>query len=84
MDFLSLFQVKSLPWNEDDLAPETRLLLANLAEINSKGFLTINSQPNINAAKSSDPVVGWGGSDGYIYQKVSLYTLFRLAPNYKN
>ena len=64
--------MKSLPWNEDDLAPETRLLLSNLAEINRKGFLTINSQPNVNAAKSSDPVVGWGGADGYIYQKVAF------------
>jgi len=64
--------VKSLPWNEDDLAPETRLLLSSLAEINRKGFLTINSQPNVNAARSSDPVVGWGGADGYIYQKAYL------------
>lgn len=63
-------QVKSLPWNEDDLAPETTLLVNDLADINKHGFLTINSQPNVNAATSTDPVVGWGGPGGYIYQKV--------------
>ena len=68
--------MKSLPWNEDDLAPETGLLLSNLAEINKKGFLTINSQPNVNAAKSTDPVVGWGGADGYIYQKVTMLVIY--------
>jgi len=69
---LSSLQVKSLPWNEDTVAPETALIKEKLEFLNSKGILTINSQPHVNAAPSSDPLVGWGGSGGYIYQKVSL------------
>ncbi|XP_065061525.1 methylenetetrahydrofolate reductase (NADPH)-like isoform X2 [Rhopilema esculentum] len=65
-------QVKSLPWNDEDLAPETSLLVSELAGVNKAGFLTINSQPNVNAANSSDPIVGWGGAGGYIYQKAYL------------
>ena len=47
--------------------------MSELAEINKAGFLTINSQPNVNAANSSDPIVGWGGAGGYIYQKVYFH-----------
>ncbi len=64
--------MKSLPWSDDELAPETSILQEKLAEINRYGFLTINSQPNVNGAPSSDPVVGWGGAGGYIYQKVNF------------
>ena len=41
-----------------------------LLRVNRLGILTINSQPNINAKPSSDPVVGWGPSGGYVFQKV--------------
>lgn len=44
-----------------------------LASINSRGVLTINSQPNVNGAPSDDPVFGWGGPGGYVYQKVCHY-----------
>ncbi|KAJ7224275.1 hypothetical protein GGX14DRAFT_649323 [Mycena pura] len=37
--------------------------------MNRYGFLTINSQPAVNGAKSEDPVVGWGPRNGYVYQK---------------
>ena len=52
------------------MAAETSMIKEKLEFLNSKGVLTINSQPQINAAPSSDPMVGWGGSGGYIYQKV--------------
>lgn len=65
-------QVKSLPWNDDTIAPETALIREKLEFLNSHGFLTINSQPHVNAKPSSDPLVGWGGSGGYIYQKAYL------------
>ena len=61
----------SLPWNEETVAAETSLIKEKLEFINSKGILTINSQPHVNAAPSSDPMVGWGGPGGYIYQKVN-------------
>jgi len=62
--------VTSLPWNDDELALETTSLIEKLAHINSSGVLTINSQPSVNGAPSDDPVYGWGGSGGYVYQKV--------------
>lgn len=64
--------MKSLPWNDDTVAPETAMIKEKLEFLNSKGILTINSQPHVNAAPSSDPLVGWGGSGGYIYQKVQV------------
>lgn len=47
-------------------------MLDQLDYINSKGFLTINSQPEVNAAPSNDETFGWGGAGGYIYQKAYL------------
>ena len=41
-----------------------------LLRVNRRGILTINSQPNINGKPSSDPIVGWGPSGGYVFQKV--------------
>ncbi|XP_028406469.1 methylenetetrahydrofolate reductase-like [Dendronephthya gigantea] len=65
-------KVTMLPWNEDDLAPETSEVSDDLVEVNRSGVLTINSQPHANAAKSTDPVFGWGGAGGYVYQKAYL------------
>ncbi|CAB3991290.1 methylenetetrahydrofolate reductase-like isoform X1, partial [Paramuricea clavata] len=65
-------KVTMLPWNEDELAPETSEVSEDLVELNRKGVLTINSQPHANAAKSTDPVFGWGGAGGYVYQKAYL------------
>ena len=64
-------QVTQLPWNDEELASETTSMIDQLARINSRGVLTINSQPNVNGAPSDDPVFGWGGPGGYVYQKVT-------------
>ena len=69
------FQVSKMPWNDEELQPETGLISERLASINGRGVLTINSQPNVNGASSSDPKVGWGVNDGYIYQKVQSICL---------
>jgi len=45
-------------------------ILNALATINHHGFLTINSQPRINAAPSEDVSFGWGPAGGTVYQKV--------------
>lgn len=65
-------KVNMLPWNEDELAPETSVVCDDLLMLNRSGILTINSQPHVNAAKSTDPIFGWGGAGGYIYQKAYL------------
>jgi methylenetetrahydrofolate reductase (NADPH) len=66
------YKVTSFPWCEDGLSPETGTLVDKLRECNRNGILTINSQPSVNGVPSSDPVVGWGSPDGYVYQKAYL------------
>lgn len=59
-----------LPWCEGTtIHPETFLLQDKLIQLNQLGFWTINSQPAVNGLPSSHPSFGWGGNDGYIYQK---------------
>ncbi|XP_075046335.1 methylenetetrahydrofolate reductase (NADPH) [Mixophyes fleayi] len=65
-------KVNCLPWNDDPLAQETNLLKEELEKVNKRGILTINSQPNVNGKPSTDPVVGWGPSRGYVFQKAYL------------
>ncbi|CAM8947732.1 unnamed protein product [Rhodiola kirilowii] len=66
-------ELKSSPWSElEGLQPETKIIDEQLGSINSKGFLTINSQPAVNGEKSDSPTVGWGGPGGYVYQKAYL------------
>ncbi|KAG8434770.1 hypothetical protein GDO86_012933 [Hymenochirus boettgeri] len=65
-------KVTCLPWNDDPLAPETNLLQTELEKVNKRGILTINSQPNVNGKPSTDPIVGWGPSRGYVFQKAYL------------
>lgn len=48
------------------------MLLEPLKLLNGRGFLTINSQPQVNGAPSTDGVVGWGNSNGFVYQKAYL------------
>lgn len=56
---LCLGKYRSSPWSElDGLQPETKIIDEKLSQVNSKGFLTINSQPAINGEKSDSPAVG--------------------------
>jgi methylenetetrahydrofolate reductase (NADPH) len=61
--------VPFLPWSESGLALETGFIRDVLVQLNRNGFLTINSQPCVNGAKSSDKALGWGPANGYVYQK---------------
>ncbi|XP_057781206.1 methylenetetrahydrofolate reductase (NADH) 2-like [Salvia miltiorrhiza] len=68
-----LGKTRSSPWSElDGLQPETKIINEQLGAINMKGFLTINSQPAVNGAKSETRYVGWGEAGGYVYQKAYL------------
>jgi len=64
--------VERIPWNDENLSPETQLILSELADLNKNGVLTINSQPSVNAAPSDDPIFGWGNTNGYVFQKAYL------------
>ena len=54
------------------------MIRENLQWLNANGFLTVNSQPRVNGAPSSDPSVGWGGDNGVVFQKA--YVEFFVAP----
>ena len=65
-------KIENLPWSESPLAGEADAIKTALVDLNSRGLLTINSQPAVNGAKSDDPIHGWGPSNGYVYQKAYL------------
>lgn len=69
-NILNILKVKYIPWVDEELNPETSMIQEKLAAVNKRGVMTINSQPNVNGAPSTDPRVGWGSPGGYIYQKV--------------
>jgi len=62
-------KVPYLPWCESSLQNETLTIQPVLAALNRNGFLTINSQPKVNGARSTDRLFGWGGPNGRVYQK---------------
>lgn len=72
--------IPHIPWCESPLQPESLLIQKQLMELNAAGFLTINSQPAVNGMSSDDPVVGWGGAGGYVYQKE--YCEFFCSPSH--
>jgi hypothetical protein len=61
--------VPRLPWCDKALEPETGTICGPLERLNAAGFLSINSQPRVNACRSDDPTFGWGGPGGLVYQK---------------
>jgi len=67
-----------LPWNDASLADESHLICVELKQMNANGYLTINSQPPVNAISSDDHVHGWGPAGGYVYQKA--YVEFFTSP----
>jgi len=65
-------KVTKIPWDDDEIVAETALIVDDLARLNRRGVLTINSQPRVNGVSSTDPTFGWGAANGYIYQKAYL------------
>ena len=65
-----LGQIRALPWSDTPPSSETTVIASQLAKLNELGFLTINSQPAVDGVRSDDPILGWGPSNGYVYQKV--------------
>ena len=65
-------RISAIPWYDSGLAAESEPIRDKLVALNCSGFLTINSQPRVNGASSEDPVVGWGGTGGRVYQKAYL------------
>lgn len=75
-DISALFQryltgrLSALPWSEEALSTETKLIQNELLQMNERDWWSVASQPAVNAARSSDEVVGWGPrSGGWVWQK---------------
>jgi methylenetetrahydrofolate reductase (NADPH) len=68
-------KIKKFPFSEGQLALETSDLTDILVLMNQNKLLTLNSQPKVNGAKSSDEKYGWGPANGYVYQK-AYFELF--------
>ncbi len=62
--------IRALPFGDQPLSNETDCIKNQLIALNQAGYLTINSQPAVNAAPSNHHVFGWGPKAGYVYQKV--------------
>ncbi len=71
-------QIHWLPWCEMPVQNETSRITKQLVTLNENGYLTINSQPQVNSAPSDSPDVGWGGPGGYVFQKA--YVEFFTSP----
>lgn len=45
------------------------MILPHLENMTKRGWWTVGSQPAVDAASSTDPIVGWGPRSGYVFQK---------------
>lgn len=61
-------ETRRLPWC-CRLEDEGKIIESQLSNVNRAGFLTINSQPRVNACPSTDATHGWGGPGGVVFQK---------------
>ena len=73
-----LGEIDLTPWCEGALHHETETIQKTLLDMNSKGCLTINSQPRANGVSSDHQIYGWGGRGGVVYQK--SYVEFFCSP----
>lgn len=73
-------EIDAMPWFDSPLAIESEIIKDQLVRLNKRGLLTINSQPRVNSAPSSDSSVGWGGDNGIVYQKA--YVEFFVAQDH--
>jgi methylenetetrahydrofolate reductase (NADPH) len=71
-------KLNSLPWCDSPLQQESGVIKDRLLALNKHGVLTINSQPAVDGALSSDKVFGWGPKNGFVYQKA--YLEFFVSP----
>jgi methylenetetrahydrofolate reductase (NADPH) len=71
-------KLKCLPWCDSPLQQESGIIKERLIALNKYGILTINSQPSVDGALSSDKVYGWGPKNGFVYQKA--YLEFFVSP----
>ncbi|RPB03567.1 methylenetetrahydrofolate reduct [Choiromyces venosus 120613-1] len=62
-------ELEAIPWSEQGLSAESKIIADHLVKLNQKGFWTVASQPAVNSAKSTDETFGWGPKGGFVFQK---------------
>ncbi|KAK7044270.1 methylenetetrahydrofolate reductase 1 [Paramarasmius palmivorus] len=63
-------EIPNTPFSPLPLSEESQLILPHLINLTQRGWWTVGSQPAADAARSDDPVLGWGPQrGGYVYQK---------------
>ncbi|KIL69922.1 hypothetical protein M378DRAFT_69203 [Amanita muscaria Koide BX008] len=62
-------RIATTPFSPGPLSLESQPILLNLEQLTRKSWWTVGSQPAIDSASSSDPIVGWGPRGGYVFQK---------------
>ncbi|KAF8201493.1 methylenetetrahydrofolate reductase-domain-containing protein [Pholiota molesta] len=62
-------KISSTPFSPTPLSSESLLILSHLENMTKRGWWTVGSQPAVDAASSTDPIVGWGPRSGYVFQK---------------
>ncbi|OBA23688.1 methylenetetrahydrofolate reduct [Metschnikowia bicuspidata var. bicuspidata NRRL YB-4993] len=68
MEYLS-GKIDILPWVDTEMSSETALIQEELFELNQRGWFTLASQPAVNGCPSADRILGWGPSNGFLFQK---------------
>jgi methylenetetrahydrofolate reductase (NADPH) len=59
----------AIPWSEQALNEESKMIQNQLVALNRKGWWTVASQPAVNCCRSDDPTFGWGPKGGFVFQK---------------
>lgn len=62
-------ELAAIPWSEEELLAESSSIKEQLLRLNSKGWLSVASQPAVNGLRSSDSTFGWGPPTGFVFQK---------------
>ncbi|KAG6021060.1 hypothetical protein E4U41_002629 [Claviceps citrina] len=62
-------QVPAIPWSEEGLSSESSTIQSRLIDMNTRGWLTVASQPAVNGIPSGDRTFGWGPANGFVFQK---------------
>ncbi|KAI5854378.1 methylenetetrahydrofolate reductase-domain-containing protein [Tricharina praecox] len=61
--------LSAIPWSEQDLNEESKVIRDELVALNKKGWWTVASQPAVNCCRSDDATFGWGPTGGFVFQK---------------
>lgn len=61
--------LSAIPWSEQGLNDESKVIQQQLVSLNRKGWWTVASQPAVNSCRSDDPTFGWGPPGGFVFQK---------------